>query len=77
MVGGLVVEVVEAVADAKGADPKNLSYSLQEHIDAEALRLLADHSGSTWTLSFTLPEHEVTVTSDEVVHVREKQDINI
>jgi hypothetical protein len=74
---GPVVEIVEAVAEAKGTDPTDLSYSLQEHIDTEALQLLAAHSGSTWTLSFTLPEHEVTVTSDGVVRVHEKQEINL
>lgn len=74
---GLVFEVVTAVADAKGVEPDDLSYSLQEYIDTEALRSLADHSGSTWTLSFTLPEHEVTVTSDEVVHVHKKQELDL
>lgn len=77
MGGELVVEVVEAVAEAKGTDPTDLNYSLEEHIDTEALQLLADHSRSSWTLSFTLPEQEVTVTSDGVVRVHEKQDINL
>lgn len=77
MRGGIVVEIVEEVAEAKGTDPTDLNYSLEEHIDTEALQLLADHSRSSWTLSFTLPEQEVTVTGDGVVRVHEKQDINL
>ncbi|WP_254837730.1 HalOD1 output domain-containing protein [Natronomonas marina] len=64
-----VLPVVEAVADAKGVDPNEMEMSLQDHVDTDAIRLLAAHDDATWTLSFELPDHEVTVTSDCVVLV--------
>jgi hypothetical protein len=73
----LVVEIVNTVAEAKGVNPQELGYSLEEHVDTEALQLLADNSSSTWKLTFTLPAYEVTVTSEGVVRVEERQEINI
>lgn len=67
-----VVDVVEAVAEAKGVDPQELEYPLENYIDTEALRMLAAHQSSSWTLSFDLPEHEVTVTGDGEVWVEER-----
>lgn len=64
-----VVTVVEAVADAKGVDPSELDISLDDHIEPEAITRLADHDDASWTLSFELPEHNVTVTSDGLVLV--------
>lgn len=71
MADSLVVEVVAAVADADGADPADLDLVLQDHINTDALELLATHNGSSWTLSFELPEHEVAVSSDGEVDVKD------
>jgi hypothetical protein len=68
-----VVEVVEAVAEAKGMEPEDLEYPLESYIDTEALRLLTAHSSTSWTLSFELPEHEVTVTGEGVIEVDGKR----
>ncbi len=67
-----VVDVVEAVAETKGIDTQELEYPLERYIDTEALRMLAAHQSSSWTLSFDLPEHEVTVTGDGEVWVEER-----
>jgi hypothetical protein len=64
-----IPEIVEAIADAEGVDSENLDITLEEHISSEAIRLLADHEGGSWTLSFKLPDHKVTVTSDGIILV--------
>lgn len=64
-----VVSIIEAVADAKGVGPDELDTPIQEHVELEAIELLADHDAASWTLSFELPEHNVTVTSDGLVLV--------
>jgi len=64
-----VLEIVEALADAKGVDPSEVDVPPQEHIDTDAIRFLAEHENASWTLSFELPEHNVTVTSDGLVLV--------
>lgn len=64
-----VPAIVEAVADAKGIEAHELERPLQEHIETDAIRLLAAGETATWTLSFELPEHTVTVTSDGAILV--------
>jgi hypothetical protein len=64
-----VVEIVEAIADAKGIDPDEFDTPLQEFIDTDAIQLLATHDTASWTLSFELPNHNVTVTSDGLILV--------
>lgn len=65
----LTGEIVGAVADAKGVDPTDLEYPLGRYIDPDAVEQLATHSDASWTLSFELPEHNVTVTSDGLILV--------
>lgn len=66
--GPVTNAVVTAIADAKGVDPSELLV-LQEYIDVDALESLSAHEHSTWSLTFELPEHRVTVTDDGVVLV--------
>jgi hypothetical protein len=65
----LAAEIVAAVADAEGVDPTDLDFALHDHVETDGLRLLSSHEESTWTLTFQLPDHEVTVTSDGVILV--------
>lgn len=65
----LSAEIVTAVADAEGVDPTDLDFALHDYVETDGLRLLASHEESTWTLTFQLPDHEVTVTSDGVILV--------
>ena len=52
-----------------GIDSNEIDTPLQEYIDTEAIQLLASHDTASWTLSFELPDHNVTVTSDGLVFV--------
>jgi hypothetical protein len=65
----LPAEVAHAVADTKDVDPENLGYTLEDHVDTDALRLLADHENASWTRSFELAEVNATVTSDGLILV--------
>ena len=62
-------KIVEAIADAKNVNAEELDTPLQEYIDGDAIQLLASHETASWTLSFELPDHNVTVTSDGIVSV--------
>lgn len=62
------VNVIEAIARAEGVRPRELTFTLHEHINTDALELLAE-DGSHWELSFEVPRHEVTVMSDRTVIV--------
>lgn len=70
----LLSEIVDAVANANGVDPTDLDYSLQEHVDTDAIRLLSRQKDSSWSLSFELPDHVVTVTSDRAILVNEVEE---
>jgi hypothetical protein len=65
----IAVDILEAVADEKGIDPEELDFRLTEYIDPDAIARLAAHQTASWTLSFELPDHNVTVTSDGLVLV--------
>lgn len=71
----LASEVIEAVADAKGIDPVELDIVLADYINPDALDQLAQHDSGTWTLSFELPEHNVTVTSDGLILVDGQREV--
>lgn len=64
-----VVDIVKAIADAKGIDPTALDTPLEEYIDTDAIQLLVGRETVSWTLSFELPDHNVTVTSEGLVLV--------
>lgn len=68
MSGPLHIELVEAVADAEGVDPRDLDV-LHEHVPLDVVEQLSKHETASWTLSFELPDHDVTVTSEGVVLV--------
>jgi len=64
-----IPEIIEAIAEVKGTEPSELGLALYEHIEPEAIQQLASHGTTSWTLSFDLPEHRVTVTGDGAVLV--------
>lgn len=65
----VVERVVFAIAEAKGREPAELDIALHEHVDTEALRLLAAHEQADWRLEFELPDHAVVVSGGEAVFV--------
>lgn len=65
----VTADVVEAIAEEEGDDPTELDFSLQDHVDTDALRLLMNHHSSSWTLSFEVERYNVVVTGDGSVNV--------
>lgn len=61
---GIIVDVVEALADADRLDLEEVEYTLYEHINPAVLTELADHEGGSWKFTFEIADHEVTITSD-------------
>lgn len=68
----IVNKIIEAVADAKHTEPDELDIVLQNWIEMEAIRRLANHDSASWTLRFEIPEHVVTVTSEDEILVEPK-----
>lgn len=66
-------EIGEAVADSKDIDLMDLNYVLEDYVDTDAIRRLAKHENSTWTLSFELPDCTVIVTSNGEIVVNESR----
>lgn len=69
MVHRVLVGVIEAVAAAEGVDPTRLDPVLEDCIDTDALRQLADHDDRSWRLTFEFSGHRVEVTGTGWVHV--------
>jgi hypothetical protein len=69
MTESVAIDIVHAVADVKGTDPTNVGYVLSDYIDCDALERLVDNQGNSLTVSFELPDHTVTVYSDETTRV--------
>ena len=64
-----IPEIIEAIAEVKGTEPSKIELTLYEYIEPEAIQRLTSHRTDSWTLSFELPEHRVTVTGDGAVLV--------
>lgn len=64
----ITMAVVTALADARGVDPAELDVVLNDHVDLDALESLAEHGGS-WTFTFEVSNHTVTVTNERVAVV--------
>lgn len=73
MTDSVASDIIEAIAEAKGVDPEAVDFVLHDYLDPEALSLLADHDNSIWMLTFNVPGHEVTVTSDGDILVDKQQ----
>ena len=69
MADKLATEIIKAVADAEGVGSEDLDYAVGEYIDLDAVEQLAANSTASWTLSWELPNHNVTVTSDGLILV--------
>lgn len=56
--------VIEALAAVEGVDPNELEYSLYDHVETDALRILVMSDHTDWELSFRVPDHTVEVHGD-------------
>lgn len=66
----LSTAVVKAVAEAEGVDPCDLSESLADVVDPDALdELFRDRPGAEGRVQFRFCEYRVTVTSDDQIAV--------
>lgn len=70
---GLTEQIVEAIAEAEGKQPDELTIALEDYVDTDAIRALAKHDSTSWALEFDLPTHTVQVTGQEVVLVDDAQ----
>lgn len=65
----VVAEIIDVVGEAEGADPLDLDYRIEDHIDTMAIETLVEHDNASFTLTFELPNHEITVIEDGTVRV--------
>lgn len=65
----ITIAVMAAIADAKGVHPLELDIVLDDYVDVDVLELLVAQENSSWTFSFELPEHTVTITNEGVILV--------
>ncbi|WP_284009936.1 HalOD1 output domain-containing protein [Haloarcula pelagica] len=63
----VTVAIVEAIAEVEGREPHRLGYSLGTHVDTDAVERLAAMDNREWTLTFSVPDHEITVTGDGTI----------
>jgi hypothetical protein len=60
----IVGQTIRSIADAKDVEPVDLDVAIQNWVETDALRQLADHPSDAWKLQFELPDHTVTVTGE-------------
>jgi hypothetical protein len=65
----IIPDIIEGIAEAKGTESDELDVSIYEYVEPDAIQQLASHGTTSWTLSFELPSHNVTVTGDGLVLV--------
>lgn len=72
MTNNLATAILHALARVEDISPTQLDYMLYYYIDTEALQGLEGHENATWELTFEVPNHEVTVTSDGDIIIDER-----
>lgn len=65
----LVPDVIDAIAEIEQTHPSDLDITLYDHIDPDALTLLATSEHTDWRLQFELPDYTVEVHGDGSVFV--------
>lgn len=65
----ITTAIIRAIADANNVKPIELDVVLQNYMDVDTLESLAATENSSWTLTFEILEHTVTVTGDGIVEV--------
>jgi len=50
----VILQLIEATAEQDGVSPNELGYSLQDHIETDAIGMLAIAGHKKWELSFTV-----------------------
>jgi N-acetylglucosamine kinase-like BadF-type ATPase len=63
----VTVAIAEAIAEVDGCEPHRLGYSLADHVDTDAVERLAVMDSREWTLTFSVPDHEVTLSGDGTI----------
>jgi regulator of RNase E activity RraB len=61
--------LIEAIAEAKGKEPDDLEFVLEDYISMDTIQSLDDHASESWTLQFELPNHTVQVGGDGTIFV--------
>lgn len=69
----IIEHIAWAIAEAEEKQPDELAFTLQDYVDTDAVRLLANHDNSSWTLDFEVPNHTVRVTGQGAVFVDDVQ----
>lgn len=64
-----VTDVVGAIAEAEGIEAHELEYSLYQYVDPEAIEGLVGMDDAEWELTFSVPDHEVTLSSDGGIRI--------
>lgn len=69
MVTAVIEEILGAIADAEGTEPRDLDIALHNWVSTDAIAHLEAHDSAAWKLVFEIPDHVVTVTGDETILV--------
>lgn len=64
-----MIALVDALADADGVEAHELEFALDEYVDTDALQRLLESERTDWTLTFHVPDHEVSVSGDGTILV--------
>lgn len=61
--------IVEGLAQADEVSVENLEYRIHDYFDADILTSLEKQENATWSLTFSVAEHEVHVDSVGTVSI--------
>lgn len=65
----ILVALLEAIADVEGVDVTDLSFSLADYINTEAVAGLSAGAAGEWRLTFVVADHTVVLESAGFVTV--------
>lgn len=63
----IIEKLIGAIADVEETDPQYLTITLQDWVDADAIRELEAHGSDSWELQFEVRSYDVTIRADETI----------
>lgn len=65
----VVVDVIEALAEADGLEPTELDYNLSDYMDPDVIEKLDALDDGRWELTFRVSDHQVTINHEDQIIV--------
>ncbi|UHQ98128.1 hypothetical protein HYG81_21355 (plasmid) [Natrinema zhouii] len=67
------IQIVETIAEQDGRDPTEVDFTLNDHVDPDALNSLLETGSEGLVVTFTIDDKVVTVAKDGTIEITDEE----